>query len=106
MLKEKTLQQARVIFDELLTILKEIENVCNRRPLTYIYDDNIIEPLSPNHFIYGRAIATRCEDFVNMKETDVSVESLNHRCEYEQSLTEHFRRRWSVQGTRAKFCKT
>ena len=54
---------------------------------------HIIEPLSPNHLIHGRAIATRCESIVNMKETDVSVESLNQRCKYVHSLTEHFRRR-------------
>ena len=34
-----------VRFEELLTVLDEIENVCNRKPLTYIYDDNIIKPL-------------------------------------------------------------
>ena len=76
---KKVLGEATVRFDELLTILKEIENLCNCRPLTYIYDDNIIKPLSPNHLIHGRALATRCEDIVNMKETDVSVESLSQR---------------------------
>ena len=68
--------KAKVRFDELSTILKEIENVCNSRPLTAVYDDDIIEPLSPNHLIHGRVIATRCEDIANLKETDVSVESL------------------------------
>ena len=90
---KEILGQARVRFDELLTILKEIENVCNCRPLTYIYDDDIIEPLSPNHLFHGRAIATRCEDILKMKETDVSVESLNQRYKYVQSLIEHFWRR-------------
>ena len=85
---KKILGQSRVRIDELLTMLKEIGNVCNCRPLTYIYDDDIIEPLSPNHLIHGRAIAARCEDIVNMKETDVSVESLNQRYKHVQSLTE------------------
>ena len=43
---KKILGQARVRFDELLKTLKEIENVCDSRPLTYIYDDDIIKPLS------------------------------------------------------------
>ena len=57
----------RVISDELLTILKEIKNVSNNRPLTYIYDDDFINPLSPNHLIHRKAIATRCEGIVNIK---------------------------------------
>ena len=92
---KKIVGQVRVRFDELLIILKEIENVGYGRPLTYIYDDNIIEPLSPNHLIHGRAMATICEDIVNMKETDVVVESFNQRSKYVQSLIEHFWKRWS-----------
>ena len=34
-----------------------------------------MEPFSSTHLNPGRAIATTCEDIVNMKETDVSVES-------------------------------
>ena len=86
--------KAKVRFHELSTILKEIENVCNSRPLTAVYDDDIIEPLSPNHLIHGRVIATRCEDIANLKETDVSVESFNQRYKHAQSLLEHFWRRW------------
>ena len=92
---KKILGQARLRFDELLTILKEIEKFCSSRPLTYIYDDYIIEPLSPNHLIHGRAIATGCKDIVNMKETNVSVESLNQCYKQVQSSIEHFWRRWS-----------
>ena len=88
-------RKARVRFYELLIKLKEIENVCNCRPLTYIYDDDIMEPLSSTHLNPGRAIATTCEDIVNMKETDVSVESLNQPYRHVQSLIEHFWRRWS-----------
>ena len=92
---KKILGQARVRFDELLIILKEIENVCICRPLTYIYDNNIINPLFMNHLIHGRAIGTRCEDIVNMKETDISVESPNQCYKHVLSLIEHFWRKWS-----------
>ena len=88
-------RKTRVRFYELLTKLKEIENVCNCRPVTYIYDDDVMEPLSPAHLNPGRAITTTREDIVNMKETDVSVESLNQPYRYLQSLIEHFWRRQS-----------
>ena len=58
-------------------LLSEAENVCNSRPLTYIYDKDIIDPLLPNHLIHGRTIATIFETTVNMKETCFSIESLN-----------------------------
>ena len=69
--------------------LSEVENVSNSRPLTYIYDEDIIDSLSPNHLIYGRAIATSCKDIVNMKETVISDESLNQHYKYIQILIEH-----------------
>ena len=83
-------RKTRVRFYELLTKLKEIENVCNCRPVTYIYDDDVMEPLSPAHLNPGRAITTTREDIVNMKETDV-----NQPYRYLQSLIEHFWRRQS-----------
>lgn len=83
-------RKTRVRFYELLTKLKEIENVCNCRPVTYIYDDDVMEPLLPAHLNPGRAITTTREDIVNMKETDV-----NQPYRYLQSLIEHFWRRQS-----------
>ena len=83
-------RKTRVRFYELLTKLKEIENVCNCRPVTYIYDDDVMEPLSPAHLNPGRAITTTREDIVNVKETDV-----NQPYRYLQSLIEHFWRRQS-----------
>ena len=45
---KKVLGRARLTFDELSTILVEIEAVLNSRPLTYLYTDNIEEPLTPS----------------------------------------------------------
>lgn len=69
-------------------MLKENTRTC--KSYIYIYDDDIRDLLLTNHLIDGRAIATRCEDIVNMKETDVRVENLSQRYEYAQSLIEHF----------------
>ena len=44
--------------------------------------------------IHGRSIATRCEDIVDMKETNVSVESLNKSFQIVYFLIEFFWRRW------------
>ena len=36
---KKILINARLSYEELLTVLKEVENVINNRPLIYMYDD-------------------------------------------------------------------
>ena len=41
---KKTLGSARLTYEELLTVLTEVEGVLNSRPLTYVYGDDIEEP--------------------------------------------------------------
>ena len=41
----KTLGNARINYQDLLTILNEIENVLNNRPLTVVYYDKILQAL-------------------------------------------------------------
>ena len=43
---KKTLGSASLTYEELITVLTEIENVLNSRQLTYVYEDEIEEPLS------------------------------------------------------------
>ena len=39
----------------MITILKEIENVINNRPISYTYFElDLIEPITPNKLLYGR----------------------------------------------------
>ena len=47
-------------YDELNTILIEVEALIKSRPITYIYDDieSISYPLCPSHLIYGRRITS------------------------------------------------
>ena len=52
---KKILGKAKVNFDEMNTILGNIESVLNNRPLTFCYDD-LTTPLVPNHLIYGHKI--------------------------------------------------
>ena len=41
-------------FTELLTVLFEVENVLNNRPLCVVYDDDMSDVLTPNCLLYGR----------------------------------------------------
>ena len=56
--------RAFLSFEEMRTLLIEIEGTLNNRPLTYVYDDEqeISYPLTPSSLIYGRTIATTVSD--------------------------------------------
>ena len=53
---KKLIGNARLSFDEMLTILVEVEGTLNSRPLTYDDDNPSEEVLTPSHLIHGRRI--------------------------------------------------
>ena len=58
---KKILGRATLDYDELLTVLVEIEGIINARPITYVYDDeeSVSYALSPSQLINGRRICSR-----------------------------------------------
>ena len=52
----KTLGNARLIYEELLTELVEIEAILNSRPLTYTSTEDCEEPVTPSHLMHGRRL--------------------------------------------------
>ena len=46
-------------FEELLTVLVQIENMINKRPFTYLFEENCDEHIAPSHLMYGRIINRR-----------------------------------------------
>ena len=52
----KTIGQARLTYDELLTALTEVEMVVNSRPLSYVSTEDAEEPLTPSHLLIGRKV--------------------------------------------------
>lgn len=81
-------------FEELTTILIEIEAVINSRPLTYVYTEaNEPEPLSPSHFLIGQRL-TALPDSGSATETAQPHGQLNRRWRYRQRMVDQFWRRW------------
>ena len=56
---KKVAGKAFLNYDELTTLLIEIEQTLNTRPLTYLSDNNEDEAVTPSHLLYGRNIARR-----------------------------------------------
>ena len=57
---KKVVGRTTLTFEELGTLLIEIESVINSRPLNYVYDDQegVSYALTPAHLIYGSRLAT------------------------------------------------
>ena len=73
---KRSIGSAILNYDEMHTLLIEIEAVLNSRPLTYLYDDveGISYPLSPSQLIYGRRItSTPCEKYGDIDSTNKSL---------------------------------
>lgn len=90
----KSLGQTILSFDQLNTLLIEIERVLNSRPLTYVEDDTagISYTLSPSHLIYGRKITSNpnCSHF----EVVSTNEALTKRARIHRYLLQQFTRQW------------
>ena len=52
----KSLYRRKITFEELRTILCEIQTIVNNRPLTYVSGERDDEYLTPNHLLFGRNI--------------------------------------------------
>ena len=94
---KKILGQARLNYDELQTLVIEVEGVLNSRPLTYVYVNDIEQALTPGHLLSGRKIVSLPEiSEFNSEETEeiLSHELLTKRSLYLITLMKHFWKTW------------
>ena len=80
-------------FEELTTLLTQIEAVINSRPLVPLpSDDDGIEALTPDHFLIGQPL----ESIPDPSSSYGSL-SILRRWHLVQALVCHFRKRWSTE---------
>ncbi|CAB3997786.1 Hypothetical predicted protein [Paramuricea clavata] len=91
---KKSIDRATLSFEELRTILIEIESTLNNRPITYIYDDEegISYPLTPSCLLYGRRTTTTPDD--SQFEIVSTNESLTRRAQHHKTLLKQFTKQW------------
>ena len=87
------MSNARLTYEELLTLLIQIEGVLNSRPLTYVSHERD-EPLTPSHLVIGRQIISVPPESQNNGETQTGKEAIK-RDKYLKTVLEHFWKRWS-----------
>ena len=88
----KVLGNARLTFDELLTVLVEVEGTLNSRPLTYDYNEVEHEVLTPSHLIFGRRIQSMPDEIA--EEPEENENSCSERFRYLTVKLVHFWKRW------------
>ena len=90
----KHLGRSLLTFEELRTILIEIEAVLNNRPLTYVYDDEngVSYPLTPSQLVYGRQLTMT----VDGRQTEIvsTYQSLTKKAQHHNRLLNRFALQW------------
>ena len=89
---KKVIRNARVNYDELSTVLVEVEAALNSRHLTYVFDE-MEEPLTPSHLIVGRRILS-VPSKNSSNEVDQTEGTLTRRAKFLQRTLDHFWNRW------------
>ena len=77
---EKVAGKAFLNYDKLITLLIEIEQTWNIRPLTYLPDSNNDETITPSHLLCGQNIARR--NFMNF---------VTENCEQQNTLLNKYK---------------
>ena len=89
----KVLFHTSVNYEELQSIIIEIEGIVNSRPLTYMYDDDAEEILTPSHLLLGRRLLSNfTEPFYEGYNVDNAV--ITTRMKYLKSLSDHYWKRF------------
>ena len=91
---KKKLGRARLTYEELHTILLEIECVINNRPLTYIDNDSVQCAVTPNNLCEGRRIKTHNFNPAIYDDENLCPENITKRIVYRDYLVKHFLQRW------------
>ncbi|GFR21277.1 integrase catalytic domain-containing protein [Trichonephila clavata] len=95
----KILGKALLMFEELSTILSEVEVIVNHRPLTYVENDpGEPEPLTPAHFLeLGYGDSKYPIHFIELIDATTARESYKKRKTYRTLLLKQLWRRWKEQ---------
>lgn len=91
---KKMLLRSYLNYEELQTVLAEIQCTLNNRPLTFMYEEPGGIPLTPNHLLYGRSLDREQKDTLNYD----SVESeIPEHSQHTPQILNHFWKRWKLE---------
>ena len=89
----KSLGKSMLTYEELLTVLVEIECVLNSRPLCYIYNDSVDDVITPSH-LFGRRLLSCFQEDVDPENVEFTPATLSKRAKYINRSTKQFWNSW------------
>ncbi|XP_011644659.1 uncharacterized protein LOC105429446, partial [Pogonomyrmex barbatus] len=90
---KRVIGEMRLVFEEFMTVLAQIEACLNSRPLCQLSSDpNDLQALTPTHFLIGGPLIS----LPDINVLDVPINRLD-RWQLTQRITQHFWKRWSVE---------
>ena len=98
----KVVKNARLNYDDLITVLIEIEAMINSQLLPCLSEDGNTEAITPFHLLHGRNIPSVWE--INLIHRDVNTGDLKNQVKYIRLLLTHFWKRFYNEYTVALHC--
>ena len=95
---KKTVGGAQLTYEELLTVVAEVEMILNSRPISYVSTEDLQEPLTPSHLLTGRRLLSMPEQDIGNDildpEFSLNDKDLSRRMKHLSTLMNHFWTRW------------
>ena len=88
----KRCRKALLNYDELTTLLAEIERILNSRSMTYLSDEHNDEAFTPSHLLYGRNVSERNVMHIDYREP--TVENTQQQYKTVKFIIDHFNSRF------------
>ena len=91
----KAIGLRKLTYEELSTVLAEVEMVINNRPLVYVGEEDVNQPLTPSHLFCGRRTMSDDNRVIRDVKEDISTKEIASRVKLINLSVEHFWKRWA-----------
>ena len=98
---KKIIGTTKLSYEELQTVLVEVEAILNSRPLTYVSSEDLEEPLTPSHLLTGRRLISLPDPQDSEDDPEYHAshtpEVLTRRMKHLTVMLDHFWKRWKLE---------
>ena len=96
---EKVIGRAKLDYDELMTVVTQVEMIINTCPLSYVTPDDLKEPLMPAYFLTGKRTMSIPDRISGDQDWDddiqITIPELSRRMRHLNSVLNHFWKQWN-----------